>query len=111
LRHLLVYYPDKRLLVIHDRAAQHRGALVEQVVREAGERLVLQAQPAYSSELNPQERVWKWSRRVVTHHHRLAALHEQIEAIRNFFRDLAGLKDQVQRLCGVKTPESLIAPL
>jgi hypothetical protein len=31
--------------------------------------------------------------------------------MRNFFRYLAGVKDQVQRLCGLKTPESLVASL
>jgi hypothetical protein len=82
-----------------------------EVVREASGRLMLKAQPAYSPELNPQERIWKGLRRVVTHHHWFATLHEQIDAICNCFRYLAGVKDQVRRLCGVKTPESLIASL
>jgi transposase len=109
LQHLLVYHPGKRLLVIHDRGEQHKGTPVEAVVREGQGRLVLKAQPAYSPELNPQERIWKWLRRVVTHHHWFATLTEHIEAIRNFFRYLAGVKDQVRRLCGFKIPESLVA--
>jgi hypothetical protein len=72
---------------------------------------VLKAQPAYSPELNPQERVWKWLRRVVTHNHWFATLTEQIEAIRNFFRYLAGVKEQVRQLCGFKTPGSFVASL
>jgi transposase len=111
LQHLLTYYPGKRLLVIHDRAGQHQGTPVETIVREAGGRLVLKPQPAYSPELNPQERIWKWLRRVVTHNHWFATLTEQIAAIRNFFRYLAGVKDQVRHLCGLKTPESLVASL
>lgn len=111
LQHLSAYYPGKRLLVIHDRGAQHHGAAIEDVVREAKERLMLKAQPAYSPELNPQERIWKWLRRVVTHNHWFATLREQIEAIRNFFRYLAGIKDQVRRLCGINTPDSLVASL
>jgi hypothetical protein len=43
---------------------------------------VLKPQPAYSPELHPQERLWKWLRRVVTHHHWFATLREQIEAVR-----------------------------
>jgi transposase len=70
---------------------------------------VLKAQPAYSPELNPQESIWKWLRRIVTHTYWFATLYEQIDAIRNFFRYLAGIKDQVRRLCGFKTPESLVA--
>jgi hypothetical protein len=111
LEHLWVYHPGKRLLVIHDRGEQHKGAPVEAVVREASGRLVLKAQPAYSPELNPQERIWKWLRRVVTHNYWFATLRDQIEAIRNFFRYLAGVKEQVRRLCGFKTPESLVASL
>jgi transposase len=111
LRHLLAYHPGKPLLVIHDRGAQHQGAAVEAVVREAGGRLMLKAQPAYSPELNPQERIWKWLRRVVPHNHWFVTLHEQIEALHNFFRYLAGVKDQVRRLCGFKTPDSVVASL
>ncbi len=111
LRHLLAYYPGKRLLVIHDRGTQHKGGHIEEVVREAAGRLVLKPQPAYSPELNPQERIWKWLRRVVTHNHWFATLREQIEAVRNFFRYLAGVKDQVRRFCGLKNPESFVASL
>jgi transposase len=111
LEHLLAYHPGKRLLVIHDRGEQHKGAPVEAIVHDANGRIVLKAQPAYSPELNPQARIWKWLRRVVTHHHWFATLKEQIEAIRNFFRYLAGVKDKVRRLCGFKTPESLVASL
>jgi transposase len=111
LRHLLTCYPRKRLLVIHDRGEQHKGAPIAAITREAGDRLLLKPQPAYSPELNPQERIWKWLRRAVTHNHWFASLREQIEAIRNFFRYLAGVKDQVRRLCGFKTPESLLASL
>jgi transposase len=111
LQHLLVYYPRQRLLVIHDRGEQHKGAPIETILRQAGGRLMLKPQPAYSPELNPQERLWKWLRRVVTHNHWFATLQEQIDAIRNFFRYLAGVKNQVQRLCGFKIPESLVASL
>jgi hypothetical protein len=81
------------------------------MVGAAQGRLVRKAQPAYSPELNPHGRIWKWLRRVVTHHHWFVTLSHQIDAIRTFLRYLAGLKDQVRRLCGVKTPESLIASL
>jgi transposase len=111
LQHLLAHHPGKRLVVIHDRGAQHKGTGIEAVVRDAAGRLILKPQPAYSPELNSQERIWKWLRRVVTHHHWFATLREQIEAIRSFFRYLAGVKDQVRRVCGLKTPESLVASL
>jgi transposase len=111
LPHLLAYYPRKRWLVIHDRGEQHKGAPIEAVIREVSGRLMLKPQPAYSPERNPQERIWKWLRRVVTHHHWFETLSEQIEAIRHFFRYLAGVQDQVQQICGLKTPGSLVASL
>src|SRR5688572_1851999 len=111
LPHLLAYDPEQRLLVIHDRGAQHTGAPVEAILRDAGGRLELKPQPAYSPELHPRERIWKWWRRVVTHNHWFATLGEPIEAMRNFFRYLAGVKAQVQRRCGLKTPASLVASL
>jgi hypothetical protein len=43
---------------------------------------------------NPQERLWKWLRRVVTHNHGFATV-----------------KEQVRRLCGFKSPESFVASL
>ena len=111
LRQLMADDPGKRLLVIHDRGAHHQGAAIAEVVCEARGRLVLKPQPAYAPERNPQERIWKWWRRVVTHHHWFATLREPIEAMRNFFRYLAGVKDQGRRFCGVKTPESFVASL
>ena len=111
LRHLLVYYPRKRLLVIHDRGQQHEGTCIEEVVRGAAGRLVLKPQPAYSPELNPRERLWKWLWRVVTPNRWFVTLWEHIEAVRNFFRYLAGVKDQVCRVCGFKNPDSFAASL
>ena len=111
LEHLVVYSPGKRLLAIHDRGAQHKGPSIADVVREAASRLVLKPPPAYPPELNPQERIWKWWRRVVTHNHWFATLREQIKAIHNFLRYLAGVKDQVRWLCGFTTPESFVASL
>jgi transposase len=111
LPHLLAYHPGKRRLIIHDRGAQHKGTGIAEVVREAAGRLILKPQPAYSPELNPQERIWKWLRRVVTHNHWLATLREHIDAIRHFFRYLAGVTAQVRQFCGFKNPESFVASL
>jgi transposase len=111
LRQRLSRYPGRRLLVIHDRAGQHHGTPVVAVVQDAKGRLILHAQSAYSPELNPEECIWKWMRQVVTYPHWFDRLSEPIDAIRNFFRDLAGVKAQVQRLCGLKTPGSFVASL
>jgi len=111
LQHVLRYYRGKRLLVIHDGAEQHKGPPIATVLRDAEGRLQLKRQPVYSPELNPQKRIWKWMRRVVTHNHWFATLSEEIQALRDFFSYLTGRKTQVQQLCGLKTPESLLALL
>jgi hypothetical protein len=111
LRQLLRYYRDQHLVVIHDRAEQHRGAVVERVLSEAEGRLLLMPQPAYSPELNPEERIWKWMRRVVTHNHWFETLQEESQAIRNFFCYLAGRQEEVRQLCTLKIPESLVGLL
>lgn len=111
LPHLLTCDPRQRWLGIHARGAQHNGVGIEEVVRTADGRLLRTPQPAYSPELNPHERIWKWRRRVVTHHHGFATLREQLEAMRNFFRYLAGVTHQVVQRCGFKTPESIVASL
>ena len=111
LRRLLRYGRGTRRLVIHGRAAQHKGRPIDTVLQDAQGRLVLRPQPAYPPELNPQERMWKWLRRVVIHQHGFEALNEQVQAPRDFFCYLAGVKAQVRHLCALKTSESLVASL
>ena len=111
LRHLERYYQEKSLLLIHDRAEQHRGHAVDAVVREADGRLRLMPQPAYSPALHPHERLRKWLRRLGIHNHGFATLPEEIPAMRDFFCSLAGRKAEVRRRCAIKTPDSLVASL
>lgn len=111
LQQLLRYYGEKALVIIHDRAAQHYGSPVAAMGQAAAGRLQLHPQPAYSPELNPQERIWKWMRRMVTHNHWFETLQEEIQAIRDFFCYLAGRKNQVRELCALKIPESLVGLL
>jgi transposase len=111
LRQLLRDYEEQEWVVIHDRAEQHKGPPVAAVVQAAKGRLRLQPQPAYSPELNPEERIWKWMRRVVTHTHWFETLQEETQAIRNFFCYLASRKAQVQQLCQCTIPASFVGLL
>jgi hypothetical protein len=107
----LRYDGEKRLVVIHDRGEPQKGAPVEAVEPAAAGRLGLRPPPAYSPALHPEERLWQWMRRVVTHHHGFATLQEELHAIQDFFCYLAGRKEEVRRLCALKIPESLVALL
>jgi len=64
LRHILRHIPGK-LLVVWDGAPIHRCREVKRFLAEGGaKRLKLLALPSYAPELNPDEGVWHWRKRV-----------------------------------------------
>lgn len=64
LRHLLRHIPGK-LLVIWDRASIHRAQAVKDFLAQGGAaRLYLAQLPAYAPELNPDEGIWQYLKRV-----------------------------------------------
>lgn len=64
LQHLLHHIPGK-LLLIWDGLAAHRGQAVKQFLREgAAQRLHLEQLPGYAPDLNPDEGVWRYLKRV-----------------------------------------------
>lgn len=79
---VLIAIPDRPLLMLWDRAPWHRGDPIQQVLH-AHPRLELMFLPVAAPDLNPQEHVWKHTRRAVSHNHltpNLPALAEQFEA-------------------------------
>lgn len=78
---ILETYPNMPILLFWDRAPWHRGAAIDQVLR-ANPRLEIMWYPVAAPELNPQEHVWKATRRAVSHNHtqpRLEPLADQFE--------------------------------
>ncbi len=78
---VLETYPGVPILLFWDRAPWHHGAAIEQVVA-ANPRLEIIWYPVASPELNPQEQVWKATRRHVSHNHeqvQLGSLADQFE--------------------------------
>jgi transposase len=64
LRHLLEIVPDP-LLVIWDGGPIHRGQPVKDLLTEVGrDRLLVERLPAYAPELNPDEGIWNYLKRV-----------------------------------------------
>jgi transposase len=81
LEQILQMYPDSRILMLWDRAPWHHGAAIRHVL-EANPRLELLIFPVAAPELNPQEHVWKATRRAVSHNHtepKLPGLAERFE--------------------------------
>jgi transposase len=64
LKHLLQHIPGK-LLVVWDGLPAHRGQAVKAFLRQGGaQRLYLAQLPGYAPELNPDEGVWNYLKRV-----------------------------------------------
>lgn len=78
---ILETYPSMPILLFWDRAPWHRGAAIDQVL-QANPRLEIMWYPVATPELNPQEQVWKATRRAVGHNHsqpHLETLADQFE--------------------------------
>jgi transposase len=79
---ILKAIPDRPILLLWDRATWHRGPAIRAVLA-AHPRLELMVLPVAAPEVNPQEHVWKATRRAVSHNHRcqdLTTLAERFEA-------------------------------
>lgn len=83
--YVLETYPDVPILWFWDHAPWHRGKAVAQVLA-ANPRLEIVWYPVASPELNPQEHVWKATRRAISHNHEqaeLKSLADQVESYLN----------------------------
>jgi transposase len=65
---LLDAYPDVNILLLWDRAPWHRGEDIRTLLA-ANPRLELVTLPTAAPDLNPQEHIWRATRRKVCHNH------------------------------------------
>ena len=68
LQQVLDAFPQRPILFFWDRAPWHRGEPIRRVLA-ANPRLEIMEYPVAAPELNPQEQVWKQTRRTVSHNH------------------------------------------
>ena len=68
LQEILDHHPVRRIVLLWDRAKWHRGPAIRKLVAE-NPRLQLIEFPTAAPDLNPQEQVWKKTRRAVSHNH------------------------------------------
>ena len=81
LQAILNAHPDVNILLLWDRAPYHRGPAIQKL-RQANPRLEIMEFPTAAPDLNPQEHVWRATRRKVSHNHterRLPGLAERFE--------------------------------
>ncbi len=82
LQQILEAYPEVPILLFWDRAPWHRGKAIEQVLC-ANPRLEIMWYPVAAPELNPQEHVWKATRRAVSHNHMQARIEPLADQFQN----------------------------
>jgi transposase len=68
LQQVLDAFPGRPILFFWDRAPWHRGQPIRRMLA-ANPRLEIIEYPVAAPELNPQEQVWKQTRRTVSHNH------------------------------------------
>ena len=68
LNRILQAIPDRPILLFWDRAPWHHGEPIRHVL-SANPRLTIIEFPVAAPDLNPQEQVWKLTRRAVSHNH------------------------------------------
>ena len=75
LNELLAAHPQQPILLLWDRAPWHFGPPIRAVL-ESNPRLEILHLPVAAPDLNPQEHVWKATRRAVSHNHTIPRLPE-----------------------------------
>ena len=78
LQQILDSVPDVPILVLWDRAPWHRGQSIRDVL-SANPRLEIMYFPVAAPDLNPQEHIWKATRRAVSHNHTMPRLPELVD--------------------------------
>ena len=68
LQQVLATFSERPILLFWDRAPWHRGEPIRRLLT-ANPRLEIMEYPVAAPELNPQEQVWKQTRRAISHNH------------------------------------------
>lgn len=87
-------FPDDRILLIHDGAPWHNISYPEK-------RIELKKLPAYSPELNPIERLWRWIRENFTHNKFFETIDELEKALTDCLNDNQRLESAVRSVCTI----------
>jgi putative transposase len=83
------------------RIAFTRAKAVQAWLAEHTDEVELVCLPTSSPQLNPVERFWKHLRRRVTHNHPFHTLDRLVEAVQDFFCDMAANPDVIRQVAGL----------
>jgi transposase len=87
--------------VITDNAPYHHSRIHKPWREKQADHFVLDFLPPYSPELNPIERVWKFTRRRCLHNRYFENLKDIIRAVEDEFVNWATANSVLRRLCAI----------
>lgn len=91
----------KKMVIVLDNARYHHAKLLAPLLQRNRKHLALLFLPPYCPQLAPIERVWKLARRLATHNHYFATLHDLLIAVENCFDCWKRPNSVLRRLCGI----------
>jgi len=91
----------RRLVLILDNASYHHARLHKRWREAHVSRVALEFLPAYSPELNPIERLWKFTRRRCLHNRYFPRLERVMDAVEGEFDNWAYNSAALRRLCAI----------
>ena len=91
------------VVVVADNYVIHKSKATQQVLAKYADRLRVFSLPTYSPELNVIERLWRYLRSQVTHNHLFASIEELVQAVKQFFTNLAADRGSVLSIIGSHT--------
>jgi transposase len=95
----LINSTNNHILLILDRASYHRAKSLKPFLEQYQSRLTLIFLPPYSPELNSIERVWRITRRKVTHNRYFPTLIDLQTALTNQFIQWSQPNETLKVLC------------
>ncbi len=94
----LADYPQRKVVIFVDNDKAHDAKAVRKLLAKYAQRIQLEWLPPYTSELNPQEDIWRHMRRRVTHNHYFEQMDLLLSALDHFHQELDADTEQVLRL-------------
>lgn len=91
----------RRMVLILDNASYHHARLHKSWREARVPHLSLEFLPAYSPELNPIERVWKFTRRRCLHNRYFPQLDRVVEVVEDEFESWSRGSAALRRLCAI----------
>ena len=93
LHRLVPHYPRRGAILIQDNASYHKDAEVWNWIKSNRHSLEVHQLPPYSPELNPTERLWRYTRKNATHDYYFASQGELLATLTRIFTDLQSYRN------------------